>query len=200
METGESLARWRHEIILLRRLVEIWEAVKVKNLNVLQRYIEWRREDVVFRTSSEANGREFSESFSIIASATNKPEVFASFKRGDVLSPSMWYLQQTINEQLQEHKVCARLLWEAGLNSMRLHIVALNLIGCMWLQFAKAVEGEKKYRQCENCFGWIEVGGGKASRSDKKFCSPTCKATAHRKKRERARELAAGGATPRARA
>jgi hypothetical protein len=201
METGERLSDWRREIIKLRQLIEISEAIKVQNLKLLRRYIHWRGvEDVVFQTWLAGNEPDYSEhqSFSIIASKTSRSDVFGKFKQGDVLAPSISYLQQAINDELREKAVCARLLWDTGAPSLRLHIVPVSLIGCIWLQFAKAVEGQKEYRQCENCFGWIEVGGGKASRSDKKFCSPTCKATAHRKKRERARELAARGATSQA--
>jgi hypothetical protein len=198
MEIGERLARWRREIIILRRLIEIWEAVKVQKLEVLQKYIHWRgAKDVVFQTG-RAGADTQHQSFSVIVSETSRPDVFRKFKPGDVLAPSNLYLQQAINDELRKKGVCARLLWDTGWRSTRLHIVPVNLIGCIWLQFAKAVEGKKEYRQCENCFGWIEVGGGKASRSDKRFCSPTCKATAHRKKRERARKLAARGITRRA--
>ena len=49
--------------------------------------------------------------------------------------------------------------------------VPKNLIGCLWLQFAKALEG-KDYRQCENCKLWFEIGGSRGARADKSSAPP----------------------------
>jgi hypothetical protein len=45
---------------------------------------------------------------------------------------------------------------------------ARTLLGCMWLQFARAIGGDKSYRVCQNCKRWFEIGGGThGGRSDK---------------------------------
>ena len=60
---------------------------------------------------------------------------------------------------------------------------ARTLLGCMWLQFARAIGGDKSYRVCQNCKRWSEIGGGThGDRSDKRYCCGTCKAAAHAKK------------------
>jgi len=72
-----------------------------------------------------------------------------------------------------------------------------TLLGCMWLQFARAIGGDKSYRACENCKRWFEIGGGTlGGRSDKRYCCGTCKAAAHAKKRVRARRLYRSGRMP----
>ena len=45
-----------------------------------------------------------------------------------------------------------------------------TLLGCMWLQFARAIGGEKSYRICQNCKRWFEIGGGTlGGRPDKRY-------------------------------
>ena len=41
---------------------------------------------------------------------------------------------------------------------------ARTLLGCMWLQFARAIGGDKWSRVCENGKRWSEIGGGIARR------------------------------------
>jgi hypothetical protein len=107
----------------------------------------------------------------------------------------MWYLQSAVNEKLVKHAVVARLLFDARDKTGKtftVHVVPKTLIGCLWLQFAKALEG-RFYRQCDNDHLWFEVGGSRTSRSDRRFCNPTCKAAFHRKERERALDLRSSG-------
>jgi hypothetical protein len=37
---------------------------------------------------------------------------------------------------------------------------ARTLLGCMWLQFARAIGGDKWSRVCQNGKRWSEIGGG----------------------------------------
>jgi len=59
-------------------------------------------------------------------------------------------------------------------------------LGCMWLQLARAIGGDRWSRVCQNCKRWSEIGGGTHDgRSDKRYCCGTCKAAAHAKKKVR---------------
>lgn len=65
-----------------------------------------------------------------------------------------------------------------------------SLMGAMWLQFAKAIEGNLDYQQCRNCQRWLlrsTQSGGK--RSDAKYCSEGCRLQhwRNRKARRKAR-------------
>jgi hypothetical protein len=67
---------------------------------------------------------------------------------------------------------------------------ARTLLGCMWLQLARAIGGDKWSRVWQNGKRWSEIGGGThGGRSDKRYCCGTCKAAAHAKKKVRARRL-----------
>jgi hypothetical protein len=74
-----------------------------------------------------------------------------------------------------------------------LHLVPTSLSGCLWLQFASAVDGNRTYRRCAGCGRWLEHSP-QVARADRKFCSDSCKASAHRKKILKARKLHQDGA------
>jgi hypothetical protein len=134
-------------------------------------------------------------SASVIASDTVRPDVFTRVRAsGNLVEPAYCYLQSVLNKKLDQHRVTGRLLWDSTGKGLTVHIVPETLIGCLWLQFAKAIEG-KDYRQCENCKLWFECGGTRGARSDKRFCSPTCKAALHRKEHDRALVLRTQGWT-----
>ena len=78
-----------------------------------------------------------------------------------------------------------------------LRVVPASLLGAMWLQFAAAVEEKKRFRKCpaRNCpVVWFEVSRGPLGvREDAQFCSPRCRHTAYRDRREDARRMRRAG-------
>lgn len=62
-----------------------------------------------------------------------------------------------------------------------LEIVPTCLTGAMWLQLARAIEGDKEYRKCKRpgCGRYFDLDSG---RSDSKFCSNACKSKDQRAK------------------
>jgi hypothetical protein len=173
--SGETLTAWKHEIAEIRRMLTYWDAARARDTQTLRGVIHWDDSRVRFQDSDAADE---------IASARYRPDVLKAFRAGDVIAPAFWYLQSCVNRKLTEHKVVARLLWDPRLTALSVRVVPSSLIGCIWLQLAKAIEGNREYRQCENCKLWFEIGGSRTARSDKRFCSPTCKAAANRKKRQ----------------
>lgn len=63
-------------------------------------------------------------------------------------------------------------------------ITPRNLLGAIWAQFMRAVEGHAHFRNCEQCGGPFEVSGRKynGKRSDARYCGSTCKVAAHRRR------------------
>jgi len=70
---------------------------------------------------------------------------------------------------------------------LRLTFEVSSLIGAMWLQFALAVDGNRKYRACPECGEWWDAT---ETRSDRQTCSDRC-----RKRRHRAEAIPQGGST-----
>jgi hypothetical protein len=171
---GESFQFWKVSIAEMRTMVLLWEAAKAGNVEHLSKHIEWVPGSVLFRGHNSS---------STIADERMNPEVLARFRQGDLAVPAMYHLQREVNGRLANRGAVPKLLWNKQ-NDLVIRISATSLIGALWLQFAKAIEGDREFRQCENesCRKWIEVGGSRGARSDKRFCTPTCKSRAHQRK------------------
>jgi hypothetical protein len=171
---AESLQFWLHEIHQMKTVLHVWDSVRKTDRAQLSSFIVWNGGAVFFQLAGAVE---------LIASedlAYGRPDMFS---RGDLVQPAMHLVQRRINAQLAEHAVTPNLLWDQKQGKLIIRMHPNSLIGALWLQFAKALEGEKQYRQCQYCRDWIEVGGNRSARSDKKFCSPSCKSAAHRRGR-----------------
>jgi hypothetical protein len=166
---GETFNSWQETIKCMADIVTLWECAKLGKLSAISRQVFWKGNAVFHRSRDRQN-------LEVIASEHLYPELLAGFSRGDLQLPAMYAVQRQINRELAKHTASPKLLWHRG--QLVLRQSATSLIGAIWLQFAKAVEGNKGYRQCENCREWIEIGGRRAARSDKRFCTPSCKSAA----------------------
>ncbi len=87
-------------------------------------------------------------------------------------------------------KVATRLTWNREATTLNIDSMPANLLGAMWLQFAKAVEGNKSYVRCERCDRSFEINSPQGARRDKKYCSNSCRARACQLRKERERTQA----------
>src|SRR5262249_9596374 len=79
-----------------------------------------------------------------------------------------------------------------------IRIVPKNLLGAMWLQFARGVAGEASYRRCKVCGKWLTISAeDHGFRKNREICSNTCRQRDHRAKVKLARQLRADGKTVR---
>ena len=80
-----------------------------------------------------------------------------------------------------------------------LNLTPRSLLGVLWLQLARSLTAEKKWRECERigCDRPIEISldPTTGARTDAKFCSDACRARHYREKKKRARQLASKGWT-----
>jgi hypothetical protein len=172
---SEPLKPWIEEIATMRLILRVWDAADQVNVEQLRCWIRWDGETGVNFVDDESGKCAW------IAHKGMPSEVFEHLRPGDLVTPAKWYFQRKVNQKLEEHKALVQLLWTADLSKLRTHFVPKSLIACLWLQLANAAAGSTAYKRCANCNLWIEVGGTRGSRSDKRFCSPTCKAAKHRK-------------------
>jgi hypothetical protein len=64
----------------------------------------------------------------------------------------------------------------------------------MWLQFAQAIGGDRKYRACKECGKWFEVSTSDTGfRINRLFCSDACESKDYRDRKARAGALKAEG-------
>lgn len=191
--SSEPLAQWVEEIQHMRELVLLWDRARTGRAADLREFVEWDGRKGVRYIGPHVSGARKPLDRTIAWIATeHEPEQLARFAPGGLVAPAMSYIQRLANRKLGEHGVTARLLWDQHRSRLNLHMVPSNLIGCIWLQFARAVDGNRDYRQCEECRKWFEATP-QVTRSDRRFCTPSCKASAHRKKIAEARKMYADG-------
>lgn len=196
---GEPLRVWQYHVERMHHLVTLWRAAADGDQSVLSDYIKWASDPGTGRLTSVSYHEptsglgiiEPTTSFRLIASEIHLPELFGDFTRGDHVGPALHALQQEINKIFEKHPANSRLLWDQNFERMGLYLAPTSLLGAIWLQFAQAIEGNKQYRQCEQCRRWFEVGA--QVREDAKFCKQACRSKSYRERKKEARQLHKSG-------
>ena len=123
----------------------------------------------------------------------------------NVIHLALVLVQTFANEQLWTHAGPCLLygpltsrdgLWAEELPQNRLHlrIVPKNLLGAMWLQYARSIDGKKDYRQCRQCGKWFELSL-EANRPTRLFCEDACRYKFYRERIAAAQKLHFEGVT-----
>jgi hypothetical protein len=102
----------------------------------------------------------------------------------DPVGLAVAYVSELVNVRLRDH-TSMRLLHrerEPGGMPLGLYVVPVNLLGAMWLQCARAIEGDGRYQRCPQCQEWFKVPP-KALRENTTYCSPRCRVAAFRARR-----------------
>jgi hypothetical protein len=101
--------------------------------------------------------------------------------------PTLIIIQMEINKHLAED-VGAQIRWNAAGTGMDTYFVPKNLLGAMWLQFARALVLPKKYRPCEVCGKYMEISTDPhsqvAKRADARICGDRCRSQKSRDKQK----------------
>ena len=172
---GEPAALWHDEIIAMREAVRLWEALRSADPAGLTALIRWEGKRAVRYT-----GRDITET---IAGSRLDPELGKRFTQGDVRKPGQVYLQRLANEHVRG-QASPRLLFDRHFSEMALYVVPHTLLGALWLQFIKAVDGNRIYRRCvaRGCRQWFEIGPD-AKRKTAVTCSAACRVRMSRDRR-----------------
>jgi|GEM_PF-5607303 len=98
-------------------------------------------------------------------------------------------LQHTITDGLRRGAVTPTLVPDGKPfgEGLRLAFDVSDLLGALWLQFAAAVDGNRKYEQCKECGSWWDAT---AARSHKRVCSDKCRAHKHDRLQKEAKQQA----------
>jgi hypothetical protein len=196
--TGEPLAAWSDEILTMRYAIDIWGAARTGDVARLERVIHWKPDGsgVEIAGHPDVPRGQLPEApawveRTTIAHTDFGDGVLERFVPGDLVQPALHYLQSKINEKL-EGRASPRLLWDADRERLGLYIMPTGLVGALWLQFARAVERDSRFRRCAECGLWFELAPGTA-RADKLYCSTPCRTKAYRKRQAEAVRLRAEG-------
>ena len=100
-------------------------------------------------------------------------------------------IEWLLNSHLQH--VQGRMRIAAG-GSPQLRMAPLTLLAAMWLQLAMAVAGDKEFVKCKFCLRQIEISTAESGfRTNRVFCSGSCKTKDYRKRKRVAIRLAKRG-------
>jgi hypothetical protein len=188
---AEPLSFWVRQITEMRHALELWDLVRAGDEDGLRKHIRWE-EVAPDRWKLTHRFREDGQADEIPQSIPLQPPFLSE--------PALLYIQLLINEEMSP-RVQGRLLKDLSTGAIQLKLRPVNLLGALWLQFAEAVSGGKKYRACPQCGRYFELsggapGGGRSRRSDKVFCSSACRYKAHVGRREAAKRMRAEGKRP----
>lgn len=179
---GEQLLLWEQEITAMREAVMLWDLGQDGEREKLSHYVTWDGDNgVAYQLpDSEMQSDDEKTLWKLIARKDYHPERLQWVTPGEVLTPVKFYLQDVINAH-QAGRVSPQMFWSPGENALRERVVPHNLLGALWLQLALAIDGERQYRRCLQCGQWFEV-----ERSDRRFCSNTCRWRTFRDRKESA--------------
>jgi hypothetical protein len=173
---GEELQFWSDEIYRMGEVIELWQRIRREDRDWLSRVVRWRScGDVVYEGLPRTDGQ---RRFGLIADPMLSPSILKCLKHGDVLKAADFYKQQVVDSYLEPH-TSLLLLRDRG-EQLRARIVPKNLLGWLWLQLARAIDGDRDYGRCPPCQKWLELGRGR--RSNAVYCSAACKQAAYRER------------------
>lgn len=190
LDRGEPLSAWRDPIQAVRLAVELWDAARRGDLEMLGEHIAWNEQGVTFFSHPELKEKKRPKersSVSAIASLNHRRELFDTMTRGDLIKPALTVVQRTVNENLAKW-ASPQLLWSDERSDLTMRLVPKNLLGAIWLQFAGAIERDNEFRKCAECGTWFELTP-QTARSDKIYCSNACRTKAYRGRQVEATRL-----------
>ncbi len=213
---GETLFRWEMAVSQVRHAVLLWDMIHERQQALPQHFHVGPdaagREVILYSSIPVPAGASEGEALcrlravrqpdgyltvrlEVAATVEQQTPLLIQNARRGAFLPAAWAaLRRLVNRGLRDG-CCPQLVQVAGELRPALRNSAASLIGCLWLQLADAINGNRAPRSCRVCKTWFEVGSGK--RTDKEFCSGTCRNRAYRERQEHARQLAAKGKLPR---
>jgi hypothetical protein len=194
---GQPLWFWRREILGMKHAVDVWEAVKRGDSKFLARYVRWHEPGEASRPGFTYTGPPNDWNMTLTP-PSSMPEIDAMLVPGDPILPARVANREFINFRLMASGgLIPKLSWGRvrGKPCEMVRFVPGDLISALWLQLARAIEGDLKYDQCDECKEWFQISGDR--RADARFCSDACRFRAYRKRQKEARRLHAAGLSTR---
>ncbi len=210
---GEPLRVWKAAVLWLRYLTRLWRLAADEDAQGLAEFVRWAGVEapyVVFdgipperfeaplppalrRPGPQPRRGDLTVNTGRILPFDLPAQLRGLLAPGDLVTPALLLCAQAINDALRGN-VEYRMVWHLGQNRPVSREAPSGLWGAVCLQFSAAVDGRRQYHRCPVCRRWFGVGIG-GGRSHKVFCTDSCRVQNTLLRREKARELHAGGKT-----
>jgi hypothetical protein len=194
---GEQLMTWHDESYRMRVALEVWDALQADDLDTLQRWFTWGAAedfsegtftpddpwgvDPPMQFISDELAKRYAATTMIMQGRTDPTDHWEGWPS----SPVHWaliHLREWVNRKLETHTSprLQRVLSSPDKAPMQLAIIPKNLLGGMWLQFARVIEGELRYERCAECGTWFRVKP-RGNRANTRFCRDVCRVKSNRR-------------------
>ena len=195
LRDAESWESWEVALTCMKVAVKLWRLVTNEDRRALEHLISWRPtragREIVIEHRNHVRTWHYHQ-FQTVA----VPDGFR-LPPNDVLGPARLFVQGWVNMRLWA-LTAPLLFWNADRDKQVMRIVPKTLLGAMWLQFARAVSGEVRYRPCKACGKWLTLSTeDDGFRSDREFCTAACRQKDYRAKVKAARQQRIEGRTMR---
>lgn len=180
LRTGPTTLKfWKDSIERLAYGVGLWEGILAyresgrKDASCLAPYIRWEKGEITaVRWLMVRRGE---------------------YKQGELWQPANDVLFSLLNWQMaplwenQPNRQVATLeILPDSEHTLDFKVCITNLIDVLWLQFAFAVRGDERFGECKRCGRSFKLKG---KRTDRLFCSNSCRVLSHRERWNRVAEL-----------
>jgi len=155
VQTGESLAQWRHEIGAMRLATTLWRAVDWGHEQDSPVLVRWETDRVTVTVRARRG-------FPFVFHRGDWPYLFPRSHRADRKSPVLAALQQLLNKKLVDMaSPCVVLDRRGNLNG---RVRPRHLLGALWVQLYQAILGYRRIIPCRHCGELMDVTGGRSTK------------------------------------
>ena len=194
---GERISLWKHESEYMRNVVALWEVTRLsdvkKRKQLLKQYISWKPNGIRYAIERPAAPADLTGSIAAKGNRYGWLIDVPQIKKDNLLLAARYAIQKEINLRLENENLASlpRIVWagHTGARRQQITIMPRNLLGALWLQFARAITSSYDMRVCPICGNDFTTGPGTAKRGDAQTCGTArCKkAWQRRKKIDRAK-------------
>jgi hypothetical protein len=199
---GDTKEQWFKQIRTMKALTHVWDLIEKNDESGLREQMTAER--LRFGGNEiQTVGVDFKEvpkpHQMCFVNEEDLPGLFKRLRSGRLREFARIALYDFVNRQLED-QVDPWIGRDSKTGKPVIRFTPKHLQAALWFQFANAIAGgEKTVRRCPNCQRYFNVNEGNAgrrSRSDKAWCSDSCRAAAYRDRREHALTLHKQGKTP----
>jgi hypothetical protein len=174
---SELLDDWEREAAEMRRALDLWHWIEADDRRALKSVIRFDHNHIGYYQLSPTHLRH--------SALPNSLPIYP----GDVAMAGRFFVQRWANEKLKDH-AAAFLVRLHATQEIVFRIRPKNLLGCIWLQFARVIAGELRYMICKVCQRRLPISSEESGvRADREFCSAACRQKDHRRKVREAKSL-----------
>lgn len=177
INVGESLTYWTEAINQLAFFVNLWRLYVENDEKGIEKLSHTtQKSGIIYFTEHEVTKYldDYSEENYWLAEYTFSLQEFSALKSKE---PFYLYAAKTaLCQRISKHTKNGGLMLDP--TNFSLAIDPDDLLTALWVQFALAVAQRTSFKECHHCKKPF-ASSGRNSRSDKKFCSNTCKYNAY---------------------